>query len=68
MMVTSNGQVTHLIIAIIRTPRIYKSYWPWFVSKVLSDSKRNRGSSVRNKLMFSQLELGTNPIRWSLWL
>ena len=48
MMMISNGQITHLIIAIIRTPRVYKSYWPWFVSKVLLDSKWNRGSSVRN--------------------
>ncbi len=38
----------HLIIAMIRTPRLYKSYWSWFVSTVLLDSKRNRGSSVRN--------------------
>ena len=28
MMMTSNGQITHLIIAIMRTPRLYKSYWP----------------------------------------
>ena len=28
MMMTSNGQINHLIIAMIRTPRLYKSYWP----------------------------------------
>jgi hypothetical protein len=48
--------VNHLIIAMIRTPRLYKSYWPWFVSTVLLDSKRNRGSSIRVRHQSDKVE------------